>query len=203
MNRNGVAKERDLERKVNEQNQANQLVEQYLQAHQVRLDDEVILEQERERHLEQLDVLEGEQESLRDQRGDLRHSQQDAETKIQTLQKQAPAWIAANDALDKLQQQTDAELSDSHAVMYQMQQVLEQDKQQSMAKERFASRREQLDSEIERLASPSGSNDPRLKGLADSLGGVLLSEIYDDITIDDAPYFSAMYGPKTSRDCGL
>lgn len=31
--------------------------------------------------------------------------------------------------------------------------------------------------------------------MADTLGGVLLSEIYDDITIDDAPYFSAMYGP--------
>ena len=35
-----------------------------------------------------------------------------------------------------------------------------------------------------------------MKGLADTLGGVLLSEIYDDITIDDAPYFSAMYGPS-------
>ena len=190
------AQQRDLERSLNEQRQASQLVEQYQSQHQVCLDDEMVLEQERERHLEQLDVLAGEQEELRDLRGDCRRSQQDFEAQIQTLQKQAPAWIAASEALEKLQLQTDAELTDSHAVMAQMQQVLEQDKQQSMAKERLSTRRDELDSDIERLASPSGSNDPRLKGLADSLGGVLLSEIYDDITIEDAPYFSAMYGPS-------
>ena len=190
------AQQRDLERSLNEQRQASELVEQYQSQHQVRLDDEMVLEQERERHLEQLDVLAGEQEELRDLRGDLRRSQQDSEAKIQALQKQAPAWIAASEALEKLQSQTDAELTDGHAVMAQMQQVLEQDKQQSMAKERLSARRDELDSDIERLASPSGSNDPRLKGLADSLGGVLLSEIYDDITIEDAPYFSAMYGPS-------
>lgn len=189
------AQQRDLERGLSEQRQALELVMQYQQTNQVRLDDDIVVEQERERHLEQLDVLTGEQEELRDLRGDLRRTQQDSETQIQTLQKQAPAWIAASEALEKLQLQTEAELTDSHAVMAQMQQVLEQDKQQSMAKERFAHRRDQLDDDIERLASPSGSNDPRLKGLADSLGGVLLSEIYDDITIEDAPYFSAMYGP--------
>ncbi|STQ45419.1 Structural maintenance of chromosome-related protein [Ewingella americana] len=32
--------------------------------------------------------------------------------------------------------------------------------------------------------------------LAERFGGVLLSEIYDDVTIDDAPYFSALYGPS-------
>lgn len=79
--------------------------------------------------------------------------------------------------------------------MTQMQQVLEDEKAQSVAKDQLAKRRSELELEIERLASPGGSNDPRLKGLADTLGGVLLSEIYDDITIDDAPYFSAMYGP--------
>ena len=31
--------------------------------------------------------------------------------------------------------------------------------------------------------------------LAERFGGVLLSEIYDDVTIDDAPY-SALYGPS-------
>ncbi len=64
-----------------------------------------------------------------------------------------------------------------------------------MAKDKLAERRTKLDSEIGRLAPPGGSNDPRLKGLADTLGGVLLSENCDDITIDDAPFFSAMYGP--------
>ena len=31
--------------------------------------------------------------------------------------------------------------------------------------------------------------------LAERFGGVLLSELYDDVPIEDAPYFSALYGP--------
>ncbi|HAS99503.1 MAG TPA: chromosome partition protein MukB, partial [Pantoea agglomerans] len=38
--------------------------------------------------------------------------------------------------------------------------------------------------------------DARLTQLAERFGGVLLSEIYDDVTLDDAPYFSALYGPS-------
>ncbi|NMV12264.1 hypothetical protein HKB26_03330, partial [Vibrio parahaemolyticus] len=118
-----------------------------------------------------------------------------AVAEISKLEAIAPAWIAANDALEKLREQSGEELEDRHAVMNHMQVVLEQERELSLAKDKLAERRSQLDAEIERLASPGGSNDPRLKGLADTLGGVLLSEIYDDITIDDAPYFSAMYGP--------
>ncbi|WP_080993885.1 chromosome partition protein MukB, partial [Vibrio campbellii] len=124
-----------------------------------------------------------------------RRLEQDAAAEINKLEAIAPTWIAANDALEKLREQSGAELEDSQSVMSQMQVVLEQEKTLSLAKDKLAERRSQLDTEIERLASPGGSNDPRLKGLADTLGGVLLSEIYDDITIDDAPYFSAMYGP--------
>ncbi|PZD58441.1 chromosome partition protein MukB, partial [Pantoea ananatis] len=43
---------------------------------------------------------------------------------------------------------------------------------------------------------PGGAEDPRLNQLAERFGGVLLSEIYDDVTLDDAPYFSALYGPS-------
>ncbi|WP_213976165.1 chromosome partition protein MukB, partial [Serratia marcescens] len=43
---------------------------------------------------------------------------------------------------------------------------------------------------------PGGAEDQRLVTLAERFGGVLLSEIYDDVTIDDAPYFSALYGPS-------
>ncbi|MDN3683603.1 hypothetical protein QW180_03305 [Vibrio sinaloensis] len=143
----------------------------------------------------QIESLELAQEDVREQRSEQRRVEQDSQAEIRKLETIAPTWIAANDALETLREQSDAELEDSQAVMTQMQLVLEQEKQQSIAKDKLAERRNQLESEIERLASPGGSNDPRLKGLADTLGGVLLSEIYDDITIDDAPYFSAMYGP--------
>ncbi len=189
------AQHRDLERSLNQQRQARELVAEYKKQYHVELTDEVTFEQERERHATQIESLEIAQEEVRDQRGEQRRLEQNAVAEISKLEAIAPAWIAANDALEKLREQSGEELEDRHAVMNRMQVVLEQERELSLAKDKLAERRSQLDAEIERLASPGGSNDPRLKGLADTLGGVLLSEIYDDITIDDAPYFSAMYGP--------
>lgn len=189
------AQHRDLERSLNQQRQARELVAEYKKQYHVELTDEVTFEQERERHATQIESVEIAQEEVRDQRGEQRRLEQNAVAEISKLEAIAPAWIAANDALEKLREQSGEELEDRHAVMNHMQVVLEQERELSLAKDKLAERRSQLDSEIERLASPGGSNDPRLKGLADTLGGVLLSEIYDDITIDDAPYFSAMYGP--------
>ncbi|WP_162062684.1 chromosome partition protein MukB [Vibrio taketomensis] len=189
------AQHRDLERSMQQQRQARELVQEYQKQHHIELTDELSFEQERERHSVQIESLEYAQEEVREQRSEQRRLEQDAASEIAKLEGIAPTWIAANDALESLREQSGAELIDSQSVMSQMQQVLEQEKQQSIAKDKLAERRTFLDGEIERLASPGGSNDPRLKGLADTLGGVLLSEIYDDITIDDAPYFSAMYGP--------
>lgn len=51
------------------------------------------------------------------------------------------------------------------------------------------------DEEIERLSQSDGSEDPRPNALAKCSGGALLSEIYDDVSFEDAPYFSALYSP--------
>ncbi|MEZ8823281.1 chromosome partition protein MukB [Vibrio amylolyticus] len=189
------AQYREVERQLAQQKQLLSSIEEYQKQFNVKLVDEMTLEQEREHHSEQIESVEFSLEELREQRSEQRNQQQRVQAEIKKLESIAPNWIAANDALTALTEQSDAELYDSHAVMHQMQQVLEQEKTLSFEKDKLAQRRSELDSDIERLASPGGSNDPRLKGLADTLGGVLLSEIYDDITIDDAPYFSAMYGP--------
>ncbi|PNH87730.1 chromosome partition protein MukB [Vibrio diazotrophicus] len=189
------AQQRDLERRLEQQTAVRKLVDDYQKQHNVTLSDEMAVEQELERHQAVLENLESTQEELREKRSEQRRLEQDQVQRITQLEAIAPAWIKANDALEILREQSGAELANSQSVMAEMQQVLEQEKVQSNAKDKLAERREVLEQEIERLASPSGSNDPRLKGLADTLGGVLLSEIYDDITIEDAPYFSAMYGP--------
>ncbi|NLS11293.1 chromosome partition protein MukB [Vibrio sp. SM6] len=189
------AQHRDIERSLTQQRQAQEMVHEYQKQQQVTLHDEAQFDLERERHELQIESLDAQLESLRDSRGEQRHIEQELELKVQQLSEIAPRWIAANEALDALRLQSDASLENAAAVMTQMQRVLEDEKAQSIAKDKLAERRADLETEIERLASPGGSNDPRLKGLADTLGGVLLAEIYDDITIDDAPYFSAMYGP--------
>ncbi|MGC9404204.1 chromosome partition protein MukB [Vibrio genomosp. F10 str. 9ZC157] len=186
---------REVERQLEQQKQLLDSVAHYQKQYHVNLVDEVSLEQERERHSEQIDSLEFALEELREKRSEQRNQLQTVSGEIKRLEGIAPTWIAANDALNGLREQSGSELPDSHSVMHTMQQVLEQEKTLSIEKDRLALKRTGLDAEIERLASPGGSNDPRLKGLADTLGGVLLSEIYDDITLGDAPYFSAMYGP--------
>jgi len=189
------AQHRDVERRLHKQRQTQDLVAEYQKQHHIELTDELAFEQERERHAMQIETLEMSQEEVREQRSEQRRLEQDASAEISKLEAIAPTWIAAHDALESLREQSGADLYDSQSVMSHMQVVLEEEKKQSLAKDKLAERRTQLEGEIERLASPGGSNDPRLKGLADTLGGVLLSEIYDDITIGDAPYFSAMYGP--------
>ncbi|MDG3088365.1 chromosome partition protein MukB [Vibrio hannami] len=189
------AQHRDLERDIHRQRQAKELAQQFQKQNNVNIVDELTLEEERERHLANIELIEADQESGRDLRLECKQQEQQLQSEITHLEAIAPGWIVANDALEYLREQSGAELANSQSVMTQMQLVLEQEKQQSIDKDKLAERRTVLDSEIERLASPGGANDPRLKGLADTIGGVLLSEIYDDITIDDAPYFSAMYGP--------
>ncbi|NAW68436.1 chromosome partition protein MukB [Vibrio sp. V27_P1S3P104] len=190
-----LEQQRDLHHRIEQQNLVQQQVNDYYKHHQVLLSEEDSLELERERHQALLESLEQSQETLREQRSQQRRLEQELHSDIARCESIAPAWIQANDALAILREQSGAELNDRQSVMREMQSLLEREKVQSLEKDKLAQRRALLDSEIERLASPGGSNDPRLKGLADTLGGVLLSEIYDDITLEDAPYFSAMYGP--------
>lgn len=185
----------DMERSLAQKAQAEKLAKEFQAKSNALLADELSLEQENESHNARIEELELKLEELRDKRSEQRRLSDDCNNKIKKLEASAPAWIIANDALEKLQEQTSADLCDSQAVMEQMQAVLEQERALTLEKEKLAVQRDQVEREIEQLASPGGSNDPRLKSLADTLGGVLLSEIYDDITIEDAPYFSAIYGP--------
>ncbi len=82
----------------------------------------------------QIDSLEMTQEDVREQRSEQRRLEQDAAAEINKLEAIAPTWIAANDALEKLREQSGAELEDSQSVMSQMQVVLEQEKTLSLAK---------------------------------------------------------------------
>lgn len=189
------AQSRELSRQLAEQTKAHDLVTKYAQAEQIIIEDSQTIEVEQARHQETLDIAYENLENIRDEQGDLTREQTSFNQQISELSGKAPAWIAANDALETLREQSHSALESSHDVMTQMQVVLETEKAKARERDSLSQKRDQLDQEIERLASPSGSSDPALKGLADSIGGVLLSEIYDDITIDDAPYFSAMYGP--------
>ncbi|NMT19517.1 hypothetical protein HKA99_34760, partial [Vibrio parahaemolyticus] len=58
------AQHRDLERSLNQQRQARELVAEYKKQYHVELTDEVTFEQERERHATQIESLEIAQEEV-------------------------------------------------------------------------------------------------------------------------------------------
>lgn len=108
-----------------------------------------------------------------------------------------PAWSASRRALERLSQQCAVELKNPQMVSEQMQSALEKQQTASSSRNELATRRQLLAQQLESLQQPgSGGGDSRLSAIAERLGGTVLAEIYDDLPLEDAPYFSALYGPE-------
>jgi chromosome partition protein MukB len=137
-------------------------------------------------------------EQLADTRAQVAASCQAREQLTQQLQQQrarAPAWIAAQQAIQQLSQQAGKPLTDSQEISEQLQLLIRDQQQLLQQRETLRNHQQQLEQQIARLQQPGGLEDSELVTVAEQLGGTLLSEIYDDITLEEAPYFSALYGP--------
>lgn len=73
------------------------------------------------------------------------------------------------------------EFTSSEDVTEYLQQLLEREREAIVERDEVGARKNAVDEEIERLSQPGGSEDQRLNALAERFGGVLLSEIYDDV----------------------
>ncbi len=88
------------------------------------------------------------------------------------------------------------EFTSSREVTEFLQQLLEREREAIVERDEVGARKNAADEEIERLSQPGGAEDRCLNALAERFGGVLLSEIYDDVSLEDAPYFSALYAAR-------
>ncbi|MFQ8771532.1 MAG: hypothetical protein ACLR9P_02470 [Escherichia coli] len=134
--------------------------------------------------------------NAREERMALRQEQEQLQSRIQSLMQRAPVWLAAQNSLNQLSEQCGEEFTSSQDVTEYLQQLLEREREAIVERDEVGARKNAVDEEIERLSQPGGSEDQRLNALAERFGGVLLSEIYDDVSLEDAPYFSALYGPS-------
>ncbi|VED52339.1 cell division protein MukB [Raoultella terrigena] len=134
--------------------------------------------------------------SASEQRMTLRQELEQLQSRTQTLLRRAPIWLAAQNSLSQLCEQSGQQFESSQDVTEYLQQLLEREREAIVERDEVGARKRAIDEEIERLSQPGGSEDPRLNALAERFGGVLLSEIYDDVSLEDAPYFSALYGPS-------
>jgi len=111
------------------------------------------------------------------------------------LRKLAPAWLVAQEKLEKLRELSAEALENPQAVSSAMHKALELEREAESQKNRLQQRKSDLEALIRRLQSVGGEVDERLSRIAEQLDGVLLCDVYDDISLEDAPYYSALYGP--------
>ncbi|WBA16905.1 chromosome partition protein MukB [Salinivibrio kushneri] len=187
--------QRELSQRAEQYQQASQLVSEYQDLTGESLADSDAVEQAAALQQARRDARQEEKDTQAEQLRELARTQDAVDAQIQDLELKAPTWFAANDALTKLESQTEKTLVDSQAVMEAMHATHEAVRTRTQHQDQLSKQKAEIEQAIEQLAQPGGSDDAQLQGLADTLGGTLLSEIYDDITLDDAPYFSALYGP--------
>ncbi|MGV3344851.1 chromosome partition protein MukB [Enterobacteriaceae bacterium LUAb1] len=185
----------ELEGRLREQRDAERLLNEFCkrQGQQYQPDELDRLQQVLEAQIEQLSLSVSE---AGERRIVIRQELEQLRERIAQLTSRAPHWLAAQEILTQLSEQTGQSLAGSQDVTEYMQQLLEQERETTVERDEIAARKREIDQQTERLNQPGGAEDARLNHLAERFGGVLLSEIYDDVTIDDAPYFSALYGPS-------
>ncbi|KML67540.1 chromosome partition protein MukB [Pectobacterium peruviense] len=185
----------ELEQRLREQQDAERLLQDFSKRNGQDYQPEELesLQQELDARIETLSSLVSE---AGERRMTLRQELDQTQQRIQKLTARAPVWLAAQETLTQLSEQSGETFEDSRQVTEFMQQLLERERETTVERDDIAARKRQIEAQVERLSQPGGSEDPRLNALAERFGGVLLSEIYDDVTLDDAPYFSALYGPS-------
>ncbi len=185
----------ESEARLREQHDAERLLAEFCKRQGQHYEAEALegLQRELEAQIEQLNVTVAD---AGEQRMQMRQELEQLRERIATLTTRAPHWLAAQEILTQLSEQTGEQLSSSQQITAFMQQLLERERETTVERDEVAARKREVEQQIERLSQPGGAEDSRLTQLAERFGGVLLSEIYDDVTLEDAPYFSALYGPS-------
>ncbi|MFS7251402.1 chromosome partition protein MukB [Rahnella rivi] len=185
----------ELEGRLREQQDAERQLQEFCKrtGQDVQPEDLDEMQRELDVQIEELQIVVSQ---AGERRMEMRQELEQVQARIRELTARAPVWLAAQEALSQLSEQSKEPLENSQQVTEYMQQLLESERDTTVERDEVAARKRRIEGQITRLSQPSGAEDSRMIALAERFGGVLLSEIYDDVTIDDAPYFSALYGPS-------
>ena len=185
----------ELEQRLREQQDAERLLAEFCKRQGKHFDPDDLepLHQELEARIA---ALSDSVSQAGEQRLALRQELEQLQARIKTLTARAPVWLAAQNSLSQISEQSGETFESGQQVTEYLQQLLEREREAIVERDEVGARKRAADEEIERLSQPGGAEDGRLNALAERFGGVLLSEIYDDVSLDDAPYFSALYGPS-------
>lgn len=196
----------ELDQRLRAQRDVERMLQEFCKDQEQQYQPEELVDLQRELE-QQVATLSLGVNDVAERRMEIRQELEQIKQKIATLTARAPIWLVAQDALHQLNEQRKGILAlwrhhsewhvleNSAQMTEYMQQLFEYERKITIERDTVANKQREIEIQIERLNQPNGAEDPRLLVLAERFGGVLLSEIYDDITLDDAAYFSALYGP--------
>ncbi|MFO6422086.1 chromosome partition protein MukB [Motilimonas sp. KMU-193] len=185
----------DAQRQHQQQQQLNNWLADYAGQTNVTLSQGEQVAEQQELALVEQETLAAQQAELADVLATNKEKLASLNASNQRLTQFAPKWLVAQAEKEKLEQASEQSLDDASSVSAAMQHTLQQEQALKQRKEQLNQEKTQLEQQIRRLQNAGGETDETLGSIALDLGGVLLSDVYDDITLEEAPYFSALYGP--------
>ncbi len=128
----------------------------------------------------------------------LRQELEQLQSRAQTLMRRAPVWLAAQNSLNQLCEQSGEQFASGQEVTEYLQQLLESVNERLSLNGDEVRRPQARHRRRNRASQPAGRFG---RSAPQRPGGTVrrrfcVSEIYDDVSLDDAPYFSALYGPS-------
>ncbi|MFC0180376.1 chromosome partition protein MukB [Thorsellia kenyensis] len=184
----------EIQQKLQQKQEASRHLSDFNQRYELRLTGSEIAEYIENAESMML-ALEDSVTDANEKRIEIQQNIEHIKLQIQEQRRFAPTWLLAQEQLNVITSQIDESLESSNEITAYMQKLINAERELNLKREKINSQKEQIEQEIESLSQANGSDEQHLLQLAQKFGGVLLSEIYDDISLDDAPYFSALYGP--------
>ncbi|RJG48114.1 chromosome partition protein MukB [Motilimonas pumila] len=186
---------KDAQRQAQQQRKGQDLIAELQQLSALSLVDSDAIAPQQDALNEQLAMVEAQQAELVDTLATNKQRLVALEQTNSSLTEFAPKWLVANTEKEKLEQSCEQALNSASDVSQVMQQTLAKEQSLKHRKDVLNEEKSQLEAQIRSLQNAGGEANETLSSIAFELGGVLLSDVYDDIPLEDAPYYSALYGP--------
>ncbi|MEE3603643.1 hypothetical protein QO158_29985, partial [Pseudomonas aeruginosa] len=94
--------------------------------------------------------------NAQEQRMALRQELEQLQSRTQTLMRRAPVWLAAQNSLNQLCEQSGEQFASGQEVTEYLQQLLEREREAIVERDEVGARKRAIDEEIERLSQPGG-----------------------------------------------
>lgn len=149
----------ELEQRLRAQQDAERLLQEFCkrQGNAYQPEELEALQRELESQVEELSLSVSD---AGERRMAMRQELEQLKLKIQELTARAPVWLAAQDALSQLSEQSGEALEDSRQVTEYMQQLLERERETTVERDEIAASKRAIEAQIERLSQPSGLKMP-------------------------------------------